>query len=76
MDGTAKVRVMTIIVDAEDDSNIRIIPDNLGGDPMFGKNEVEFLRHVLEYCEEYSKKLEAQFGPPEKRKPMQGWEQD
>lgn len=52
---------MTIVVNADDENDITIMSDNLGGSVIFCKNEVEFLRKVLKNREEHSKKLASDF---------------
>lgn len=54
-----KVRTMTIIMDAEDENNITILSNNLGGPVTFCQNEVEFLRKVLKNVEAKSSKLSS-----------------
>jgi len=55
------VRTMTILVNAEDENDITILSDNLGGSVTFCENEVEFLRKVLKNREEHSQKLASDF---------------
>lgn len=56
------VRTMTIVVSTDDENDITIMSDNLGGSATFCENEVQFLRKVLKNREEHSKKLAAEFG--------------
>lgn len=69
MDGKLKVRAMTILMDEDNPENIVVLSDNLKGDGLYGKDVVEFLEGILDYCKKYSGKLEKQYC-------KQGWESD
>lgn len=56
-----KVRTMTIIMDAENENEITIMSNNLGGSATFCQDQVEFLRKVLKNMESKSLKMASDF---------------
>lgn len=60
-------QVMTIVVDLNT-KDVHITSSNIGGDPLYRRNEVEFLKKVTSHVEASSKELEKE------SRPKQGWE--
>lgn len=57
-----KSRVMTIVMDVENEENITILSDNIGGNSAFCEGEINFLQKVLRNREKYSNKLREEYG--------------